>query len=144
MNMSLLERAIRIATEAHQGQVDKAGAPYILHPLRVMLQVRSEDERIVAILHDTIEDSSLTFEDLRQEGFPPHILSALTCLTKISGESYEQFVERVKPNPLAREVKIADIRDNMDLSRLPAVGEKDLQRLRKYHTALKSLLEFSP
>jgi len=139
--MSTLEQAIRIATNAHQGQVDKAGTPYILHPLRVMFQVTGEEEQIVAVLHDTLEDSSITLEDLRREGFPSHILEALTCLTKIPGESYDLFISRVMPNPIARRVKIADIRDNMNLSRLPTVTDKDLERLKKYHHALKTLTE---
>ena len=138
--MSTLDRAISIASNAHKDQVDKAGSPYILHPLRVMFQVASVEEQIVAVLHDTLEDSSVTLDDLRQEGFSTHILEALTCLTKIPGESYDQFISRVMPNSLARQVKIADIQDNMNLSRLPAIADKDLERLRKYHRALKTLI----
>ena len=141
--MATLERAIHLASEHHSGQVDKAGHPYILHPLRVMLQVKTVDERIVAVLHDTIEDTSLTLEDLQQEGFSAVVVEAIQCLTKKPHEPYEQFIDRIKDNALARRVKQADIRDNMDLSRLPAVTEKDLQRMKKYHIALKNLVEFS-
>ncbi len=139
--MSTLERAIHLASEHHAGQVDKAGHPYILHPLRVMLQVKTVDERIVAVLHDTIEDTALTLEDLQREGFPSRVIDAIQCLTKHPGEPYAQFIERVKANPLARQVKQADIRDNMDLSRLPSVSEKDLERMKKYHAALKDLMD---
>lgn len=138
--MATLERAIQLATEAHQGQVDKAGHPYILHPLRVMFRVKTIEERIVAVLHDTIEDTSLTADDLQREGFSSRVVEAIQCLTKIPGESYDQFIDRVKDNVLASRVKRADIRDNMDLSRLPSVNEKDLTRMKKYHTALNRLI----
>ncbi len=138
--MATLERAIQLATEAHQGQVDKAGHPYILHPLRVMFRVKTVEERIVAVLHDTIEDTSLTAEDLQREGFSSRVIEAIQCLTKNPGESYEQFIDRIKDNVLASRVKRADIRDNMDLSRLPSVSEKDLTRMKKYHTALNRLI----
>src|SRR4051812_31424399 len=117
--MSTLERAIAIAAEAHAGQVDKAGAPYILHPLRVMLSVETTDERIVAVLHDVVEDCpGWTAERLRDEGFSTAVLRGVDAVTKRDGESYESFVVRAAADPLGRAVKIADLRDNMDLRRI--------------------------
>ena len=139
--MSLLENAIAIAVEAHQGQKDKAGHPYILHPLRVMFRVESEDERTVAILHDVVEDHGdvWSVDKLRQSGFPQRILDALDCVTKRKGETYEQFVERSASNPIALRVKLADLEDNMDIRRLNEVTEKDRERLNRYLTAYRRL-----
>ena len=139
--MSLLENAIAIAVEAHQGQKDKAGHPYILHPLRVMFRVESEDERTVAILHDVVEDHGdvWSVDKLRQSGFPQRILDALDCVTKRKGEAYEQFVERSASNPIALRVKLADLEDNMDIRRLNDVTEKDRERLNRYLTAYRRL-----
>src|SRR5262245_11286335 len=116
--MSLLEKAISIAVEAHRGQKDKVALPYILHPLCVMNRVDSEAEKIVAVLHDVVEDTKWTFEDLKREGFPDDILKALDCVTKRDGESYEDFITRSESDPIARRVKIADLEDNMDFRRL--------------------------
>ena len=139
--MSLLENAIAIAVEAHQGQKDKAGHPYILHPLRVMFRVETEDERTVAILHDVVEDHGdvWSVDKLRQSGFPQRILDALDCVTKRKGETYEQFVERSASNPIALRVKLADLEDNMDIRRLNDVTEKDRERLNRYLTAYRRL-----
>jgi len=131
-----LTTAIRIANDAHEGQVDKAGAPYILHPIRVMLRLSNETERIVAVLHDTIEDTDVTIEMLRSLGFSEEILEAVLALTHQERESYEDFVLRVKENPLAAAVKRADIADNMDLTRLHSVTERDKARQEKYARAL--------
>ncbi len=130
--MDLLEKAIGIAVEAHRGQKDRYGAPYILHPLRVMGRVETTAEKTIAILHDVAEDTDWTFEDLRREGFPDAILAALRCLTKQEGESYEDFVKRSASNSLARRVKLADLEDNMDLRRMPDLKDEDQPRLRKY------------
>jgi (p)ppGpp synthase/HD superfamily hydrolase len=135
--MSTLERAIAIAAQAHAGQVDKAGAPYVLHPLRMMLSVSSTDERIVAVLHDVCEDCpGWTFDRLRKEGFPDHIIEALMSVTKRNGEDYEDFVRRAAANPIGRRVKLADMKDNSDLSRIAAPSERDLQRIEKYRRAI--------
>ena len=135
--MSTLERAIAIAAEAHAGQVDKAGAPYVLHPLRMMLQLSSTDERIVAVLHDVCEDCpGWTFDRLRGEGFPPHIIEPIGSVTKRDGEDYEPFVLRAAANPLGRSVKLADLRDNSDLSRIASPSDNDLRRLEKYRRAI--------
>jgi len=132
-----LERAIAIAAEAHAGQVDKAGAPYVLHPLRMMLSMTSIDERIVAVLHDVCEDCpGWTFDRLRREGFSDHIIEALQSVTKCDGEDYEDFVRRAAANPIGRRVKLADMQDNSDLSRISTPTERDFQRVEKYRRAI--------
>jgi len=136
---SKLDMAIALASQAHLGQKDKGGSVYILHPLRVMMQMEYEDAKIVAVLHDVVEDSAFTFDDLKNEGFSDDILDALRCLTKEQGETYENFIERVLTNRLATDVKIADIKDNMDVTRLKTMTEKDLERIKKYHNALMKI-----
>ena len=139
--MSTLERAIEIATQAHEGQVDKAGNAYIGHPLRVMAMGKTEHEKIAGVLHDIVEDSPWTFEMLEAEGFAQEIIAALKCVTKISeNEDYDDFIERVKKNPLAVAVKINDLTDNMDIRRLPYLSDKDVKRLKKYLKAYKKLI----
>lgn len=139
--MSTLERAIEIATQAHEGQVDKAGNAYIGHPLRVMAMGKNEQEKIAGVLHDIVEDTPWTFEMLEAEGFAPEIIAALKCVTKISeNEDYDDFIERVKKNPLAVAVKINDLTDNMDIRRLPYLSDKDVKRLKKYLKAYKKLV----
>ena len=139
--MSSLNRAIEIATEAHKGQFDKSGKDYIGHPLRVMEMGKNEEERIVGVLHDVVEDTPWTFEMLEAEGFSSEIIAALKCVTKISeNENYDDFIERVKKNPLAVAVKINDLTDNMDIRRLPYLSDKDVKRLKKYLKAYKKLI----
>jgi (p)ppGpp synthase/HD superfamily hydrolase len=136
-NVSTLERAIAIAAEAHAGQVDKGGAPYVLHPLRMMLQMSSIDERIVAVLHDVCEDCpGWRFDRLRREGFSARILAALRSVTTRDGEEYEDFVRRAAANPIGRRVKLADLIDNSDVSRIAVPSERDLQRIAKYRRAI--------
>ena len=138
--MSTLERAIQIATEAHKGQFDKAGREYIGHPIRVMEMGKTEDEKIVGVLHDVIEDTDWTFERLEAEGFSQEVINALRCVTKTSeNENYDEFIDRVKKNPLASAVKINDLTDNMDIRRLPYLSDKDVKRLKKYLKAYKRL-----
>lgn len=142
--MSTLERAIAIAAEAHAGQVDKAGQPYILHPLRVMMAVPPE-AKIPAVLHDVVEDCpEWTFERLEAEGFHPIALSALDAVTRRSGESYEAFIDRSALNIIGRVVKIADLKDNSDMSRIASPTEADWARWYRYDTALRRLLAESP
>ena len=137
-----LERAIQIATEAHNDQKDKFGTPYLCHLTRVMNAGKTDDERIVGILHDLVEDTKWTFEDLEKEGFAIHILQAIRCLTKISEEEdYDDFVKRVKSSPLAIKVKINDLTDNLDVKRIPIVTEKDIIRLNKYLRAYRELIK---
>lgn len=140
--MATLERAIAIAVDAHRGQTDKAGQPYVLHPLRIMLALETEEERIVGVLHDVVEDSDWTFDALRGEGFSAEIVEALESVTKREGEAYEAFVVRAGANPIGRAVKRADLRDNSDLSRIANPTERDHARLEKYRRALASLDSF--
>jgi len=135
-----LERAIEIAVRAHAGQVDKAGQPYILHPLRLMLAVRSSHERMAAVLHDVIEDTPVTFDELESEGFPIEVLDAVRALTKTEGESRIAAATRAAQNPVARAVKLADITDNMDLSRISQPTERDFARLKEYEQVRALLL----
>ena len=133
--MATVEDAISIAALAHKGQRDKAGAPYLLHPLRMMMRMNSEAAMMAAVLHDVVEDTDWTLERLREKGFSAEVLEAVDCLTHREGESYQEFVERVRANPLARQVKIADLEDNMNIQRMGRLGAKDLERLEKYHRA---------
>jgi (p)ppGpp synthase/HD superfamily hydrolase len=134
-----LERAIAIAATAHAGQVDKGGAPYILHPLKVMMRMSSLEERIVAVLHDVVEDCDISLDDLRQEGFSEDVLTAIAAVTKVPGESYEDFVERAGQNPIGRAVKLADLEENSDLSRIASPSWEDLERIEKYRRAIARL-----
>jgi len=135
-----LERAIEIAARVHAGQVDKGGAPYILHPLRVMLRVAPGAQQIVAVLHDVVEDSEVTFEDLEREGFSAEVISGLRAVTKVEGESYEDFVARVALDPVGKAVKLADLMENSDLSRIAEPSQKDLERVAKYGRAIQYLM----
>ena len=137
----MLEKAIQIAIEAHQGQTDRAGASYILHLIRVMNAGQTKNEKICGILHDLVEDTPWTFEALRKEGFSEEIINALECVTKQPNEPYTQFIERIKKNSLAVKVKLNDLKDNMDITRLTFITEEDTQRLNKYLKAYHSLLE---
>lgn len=128
----MLEKAIEIAVEAHRGQIDKAGKIYILHPMRVMLRGKNETEMIVGILHDTVEDTPVTLDMLRMEGFSEEILEAISCITKEKGEDYGHFINRVLTNPLATQVKLYDIEDNMNRDRIPFPTPKDEARFAKY------------
>ena len=113
-------KSLSILRDAHLGQFDKSGKDYIGYSLHVMEMGRTEEEKIVGILHDVVEDSDWTFEALEAEGFSQEIIAALKCVTKISeNENYDDFIERVKKNPLATAVKINDLTDNMDIRRLP-------------------------
>lgn len=140
--MTTLQRAIEIAYEAHAGQYDKAGADYINHPLRVMEKGKTEEEKIVGVLHDVIEDSEWTIEMLIAEGFSPNVISALQCLTKKSEtENYDDFISRVLTNELAARVKLNDLEDNLDLSRLKTVSPADIGRCEKYKRARALIME---
>ena len=139
MKKLYLDRAIELAKQHHEGQTDKAGKPYIEHPLRVMNQVESEEEKIVAVLHDIVEDTDISLNELRNEGFSEEVVSAVECLTKQDGENYDSYIERISFNPLAVKIKLADLEDNRDLTRLPEVTDKDLERIEKYDKALEKL-----
>ena len=141
--MPTLERAIEIAAHAHAGQVDKAGQPYILHPLRVMLSVKGLHERMAAVLHDVVEDTSVTLDDLRSEGFPAEVLVAIHTLTKTKGEARIAAARRAAANPIARAVKLADVTDNMDLGRISRPTEEDFARVKVYEEVRALLLSHS-
>ena len=138
--MSSLNRAIEIATKAHEGATDKYGSPYINHVTRVMIMGQTDNEKIVGVLHDVIEDTHWTFGDLEKEGFSKEVIDALKCVTKISeDEDYAEFITRVKINPLAVKVKLNDLTDNLDIKRMPEVLESDIKRLNKYLRAYNEL-----
>ena len=136
-----LAKAIEIAASAHSTQKDKGGSPYILHPIRVMMSLNTEEEKIVGVLHDVVEDSEdWDFDRLREQGFAEDIVSALKSVTKQSdAENYEAFIERAGRNQIGRNVKIADIKDNLDVTRIGPLKEKDLLRINKYKNALSKL-----
>jgi (p)ppGpp synthase/HD superfamily hydrolase len=134
-----LQRAIEIAVTAHKGQVDKGGAPYILHPLRIMLSLKSEEEKILGVLHDVVEDSDWSFNDLSKEGFSDDVIKGLRSVTAIEGEDYGSFIQRARSDPIGRNVKIADITDNLDIRRIEELSDRDFTRIKKYRRALKVL-----
>lgn len=136
----LYDRALRIAIRAHEGQQDKSGREYVMHPIRVAEKCKDTRAKIVALLHDTIEDTDVTIEYLRKEGFPEEIIDAVLSVTKQDGENYEDFVRRAAKNAIGREVKIADLEDNMDIRRLKEIKEEDVARLRKYLSAWQYLI----
>jgi len=133
--MALIEIALERALSAYRGKRDKAGQAYVLHPLRLMAKMHDEISQVVSLLHDVIEDSDVTAEDLRADGFPEIVIEAVVALTRQAGESYMAFIERLKPNELARKVKLADIEDNLNVLRLVELNEQDLWRVQKYHKA---------
>ena len=135
----MLDKAIAISRIAHDGQVDKAGKPYIDHPLRVMNNMETVEEKIVGVLHDAVEDSDLTLEDLRIAGFSDVIIEAIDAITKREGEKRKDYLNRVMNNPLALRVKIADMTDNMDISRISNPTDRDRERIRIYKKTIIKL-----
>ena len=133
--MNTIEKSLEIALMAYSGKTDKAGKTYVLHPLRLMLQMETEEEMAVALLHDVIEDSEVTAEDLLRNGIPSTVVKAVQCLTKQDEEDYEAFIDRILENKLAKKIKKADIEDNINILRLTTVTDKDFERLEKYHKA---------
>lgn len=141
MNSRFLPYAIALATKAHKGQKDKYGQDYIHHPIRVMNMGRNMNEKIVGILHDVVEDTEWTCEALAKEGFPSEIIEAVRCISKKSDEEdYGEYIERCASNPLTAAVKIHDLTDNMDVRRIPCLGEKEFTRLKKYLMAYHRLM----
>lgn len=126
------DRALQIAIRAHEGQKDKSGRDYVMHPIRVAERCKSPKAKIVALLHDTIEDTEVTAEYLKNQGFPEEIIEGVLSVTKREGEPYHEFVERAAKNPIGKEVKLADLEDNMDLRRLEVITDEHVARLRKY------------
>ena len=139
MIQSQSEKAYEIAKKAHLGQIDKAGEDYIKHPEKVASFVNSDEEKAVAYLHDVIEDTELTLEDLREYGFSEEVLKAVDVITKKKGQDYQTYLNSVKENKLARVVKLADLRHNSDLTRLINITEKDIERKEKYQKAIDFL-----
>lgn len=138
--MSTLEIALQLAAKNHAGQTDKAGQPYILHPIRVMLAVQGESARIAAVLHDVVEDTAVTFADLQAAGFSDEIVDTVRALTKSPGERRLDAATRAASHPIARVVKLADVRDNMDLSRIAEPTPQDYARISEY-AEVRALLE---
>ena len=137
--MNLIEKSLDIALRVHTGQKDRSGKTYILHPLRLMNRMESDEEMAVALLHDVLEDSEMTEQDLLNEGIPTNVVDAVKCLTRGSGEDYDDFISRVSGNDLALKIKIVDIEDNINILRLKTLSEKDLKRIVKYHRAWNKL-----
>lgn len=136
----LLERALVVATICHSKDKDKGGNSYILHPLAVAMSVESEDEKIVGLLHDTVEDKKISYNELRELDFPEYIIKAIDSVTRREGETYMDFVRRSKENVIGRNVKLKDIENNMDISRIPNPTEKDYKRLDRYKKAKEILI----
>ena len=136
----LLERAIKLAQKYHEGQFDKGGHPYIEHPLRVMNGVESIEEKVLAVLHDVLEDCDVSSVELIKEGIPEYLVEKLEILCKGKNEKYFDYIDRIKDNSLTIKVKLSDLNDNMNLERLKKVTDTDLKRLEKYKKA-KEILE---
>jgi (p)ppGpp synthase/HD superfamily hydrolase len=134
-NQEMLSKAIQIAVNAHQGQYDKGGSAYILHPLKVMHYLKSDDSELqcIAVLHDVIEDTSVTFQDLEKQGMSKRVIAGVKCLTKQRGETFEEYQVKVLSNIDAAKVKLCDLRHNSDIRRLKGVTAKDIARIEKYH-----------
>lgn len=140
--MNSLEKAISIALQAHKGQIQRNGEPYILHPLYVMQQVDGEVMRTAAILHDVIEDSAYSLEDLEKEGFSEEVLRLVDALTRRRDESYEDYIMRVSKTPEAIPIKMADLKHNMDALRLVEFSNRDGDRMKRYHNAYRTLEKY--
>lgn len=137
----LTKKAILLAYRAHEGQKDRSGLPYILHPVHLAEQMTTEDSCVVAMLHDVLEDTDMTEEDLREEGFTERQIEAVKLLTRTEEEDYFEYVRRIRENDLACAVKLADLAHNMDRTRLPEYSEKDEARYEKYQKAVQILTE---
>ena len=137
----MTKKAMMIAFQAHKNQTDKSGMPYIYHPVHLAEQMKDEETTCVALLHDVVEDTDWTLDELREQGFDARIIEALKLMTHADGVPYMEYVTQIKPNPIAREVKLADLRHNSDLTRLNEVNEKALARVEKYKKAIAMLEE---
>lgn len=135
----LTKRALKLCFEAHKNQVDKTGVPYVFHPFHLAEQMTDEISTICALLHDVVEDTQYTFEDIHNMGFPQEVISVLMLLTHEDGIPYMEYVEKIGLNPIAKQVKVADLKHNSDLSRLDSVDEKAIRRIEKYQKAMNIL-----
>jgi (p)ppGpp synthase/HD superfamily hydrolase len=131
---NVLGSAIALAASTHEEQMDKGGKAYILHPIRMMMRLRTDDEELmaIAILHDVVEDSELNIRDLMEMGYSMRIIAGVDAMTRKDGETYDEFIKRCALNPDARRVKREDLRDNSDITRLKGLRKKDFERLEKY------------
>lgn len=141
----MLSKALVLATQAHDGQFDKGGNPYVLHPIRVMQYLHTEDEELqcIALLHDVVEDCGVTYEELRQIGMTERVIAGVRGMTKLPGETYDEAMIRIASNKDSIRVKLCDLRHNSDIRRLKGVTEKDIKRIEKYqkmYHALKDLV----
>jgi (p)ppGpp synthase/HD superfamily hydrolase len=141
--MNFLEKAMLIAFDAHRGSKDKAGAPYVLHPLWVMWKTDTEEEAAAAVLHDVVEDSEWTLEMLKMEGIPDDVVEAVDALTRRRNEPYKIYILRASKNPMAAKIKKLDLTHNLDKSRIPSPTKRDIERWEKYGKALKTLVEIT-
>ncbi len=133
--MNLIEKSLEIALTAYSGKKDKAGKPYILHPIRLMTRMKTDEEMAAALLHDVIEDSEISEKDLINNSIPPKVVDAVSSLTRLKNERYENFINRILNNPLACKIKKADIEDNLNILRLKSLNDEDLKRVARYHRA---------
>ena len=139
----MTKKAIKLMFEKHKDQVDKSGMPYVFHPFHLAEQMDDEETTITALLHDIVEDTNTTFEDLRKLGFSDNVINALKLMTHDKNIDYFEYVKNISKNPIARKVKIKDLEHNMDTSRLDEVTDKDLERVKKYKKCYKYLLKNS-
>lgn len=137
----MTKKALKLSFEAHKAQTDKSGMPYVYHPFHLAEQMKSEETVIVALLHDVVEDTDYTLDDIAKMGFSQTVTDALTLITRKEGVPYVDYIAKLKENPVARAVKLADLRHNSDLSRLDIVDEKALKRAKKYKKAIELLSE---
>ncbi len=137
----MTKKALVLCFEAHKDQIDKSGMPYVFHPFHLAEQMKTEEETIVALLHDVAEDTDITVEDIEKMGFSKSVVNALRLLTHEESVPYMEYVAKIKSDPIAKAVKLADLRHNSDISRLDSVDEKALERVRKYAEAIKLLTE---
>ena len=140
---NLTKKALRIAFDAHKNQVDKTGLPYVFHPFHLAEQMDTEDEVIVALLHDVVEDTDITLDDLRSHGFSETVMRALSLLTHDNNSDYMDYIAKISKNTLATKVKIADLRHNSDVTRLDVIDEAAVSRLEKYRVAISFLTDGS-
>ena len=138
---NLTKKALKLCFESHKEQVDKSGMPYVFHPFHLAEQMTDESTTVVALLHDVVEDTDITFDDLEKQGFSDEIMDALKLLTHDKNIPYMDYVAEIKKNTIATKVKLADLKHNSDLTRLSVVDEKALKRKEKYEKAIKFLEE---
>lgn len=135
----MTKKALRLCFDAHRDQMDKSGSPYVFHPFHLAEQMDTEETTVVALLHDVVEDSDYTLEDLKEMGYPASIIDALTLMTHDPSVPYMEYVKAISTNPIASKVKMADLQHNSDLTRLDKIDAKALARVEKYAAAIKLL-----